>query len=280
MVTEAQMMPKVPEWMDQKSRDRGAVNINDIYWKRSEKEENAGWLLVGPSAEPGPDGRPLTRQAETWIRKGRTPLVEYSYTDRTYRNGDRQTIETSKDRLNTEWRWYWLFRNGGAHLFPIDQIVAYHWHINPPYGLSREVFPQLREWDVPNPLWCAACPGRMAPKNSEEELVTHAMIAHRMTEPQARDLLKYADKPPVGSQGLRIRRKAQAIETKAEEAGIAPLNMPSPEAIAQPSKSICNFCAEEIDPRGLKTHERFCKSRPQGESGVQTEQDADAPKEE
>ena len=76
MVAEPQMMPAVPEWMDQKSRDRGAVNINDIYWKRSDREENAGWILIGPSAEQGPDGRPLTRQAESWLRKGRTPLLE------------------------------------------------------------------------------------------------------------------------------------------------------------------------------------------------------------
>lgn len=275
----AQYVPETAPWMDQKTRDRGAVNINDCYWQRGPNEENAGWLLVGPSAEPGADGRPLTRQAESWIRKGRKPLVEYSYTNRTYKNGERHTIETSQDRLNTEWRWYWLFKNGGAHLFPIDQIVTYKWHITPPYGLPKEVFPQLAEWDVPAPRYCAACPGTRPPKNSDEELVTHAMIAHRMTEPQARDLLKYASSPPAGSMGLQIRRKAEVIEQEAVDAGVFPMEAPSDD---QPKAklNICNFCGKDF-PKGLAMHMKFCKSRPQGiESGDQAEQVPDAPKEE
>lgn len=275
-MTTDQLPIATPAWMDAQSTGRGAVNINDIYWKRGPNEEHAGWILIGPSAEIGANGRPLTLQAEAWIRKGRVPLVQYSYTNRTYKNGERHTIETSADRLHTEWRWYWLFKNGGAHLFPIDQIVAYKWHIKPPYDLPKSVFPQLDEWDVPDPLWCAACPGTRAPKNSVEELVTHAMIAHRMTEPQARDLLKYASEPPVGPSGLNIRRKAAKIEQKAEAEGVFPMEMPSPEAPAQPTKHICNFCGDEF-PKGLAMHMKWCKARPQGTSGDPGEQVNDAP---
>ena len=281
MVTE-QLPIATPAWMDAQSTARGSVNINDIYWKRSEKEDSAGWILVGPSAEKGPDGRPLTRQAESWMRKGRVPLVEYSYTNRTYKNGERHTIETNADRLNTEWRWWWLFKNGGAHLFPIEQIVAYKWHIKPPYDLPLSVFPQLDEWDVPDPLWCAACPGTRAPKNTVEELVTHAMIAHRMTEPQARDLLKYADQPPVGPSGLNIRRKAQRIERVAEAEDISPISMPSPDQ-AKPTLPICNFCGADFGTVKIRDkHESTCNARPQGEaqsleSGDQAEQVSDAP---
>ena len=140
---------------------------------------------------------------------------------------------------------------------------------------SSTVFPQLDEWDVPDPLWCAACPGTRAPKNTVEELVTHAMIAHRMTEPQARDLLKYADQPPVGPSGLNIRRKAQRIERVAEAEDISPISMPSPDLAVSPH--ICNFCGDDF-PKGLTQHMKFCKSRPLGTtSGDQAEQVSDAP---
>jgi len=83
MVTETpNLVPVTPEWMDRHSTSGGVRNINDIYWKRSEKEPNAGWVLIGPSAVPDPQtGRPMTTQAESWMRKGRVPLIEYSYTD-------------------------------------------------------------------------------------------------------------------------------------------------------------------------------------------------------
>lgn len=273
---------ETPAWMDAQTTARGAVNINDIYWKRSEKEESPGWILVGPSAERDAMGRTLTAQAESWMRKGRVPLIEYSYTSRLYKNGERHTIETNADRLNTEWRWWWLFKNGGAHLFPIEQIVAYHWHVKPPYGLPLSVFPQLAEWDVPAPRYCAACPGTRAPRNSDEELVTHAMIAHRMTEPQARDLLKYAASPPVGSGGLEIRRKAVVIEEAAKAAGIVPIEMPSPD-LPQATRFICNYCGSELkNLAGQLSHERNCTDKPvpAGEAGGQTETAPGSPGEE
>jgi hypothetical protein len=276
MVTETRtpnLEPVTPEWMDVHSTARGAVNINDVYWKRSEKEGCPGWITIGPSAELGSDGRPLTRQAEHWIRMGRVPLVEYSYTNERYTlTNERKTIELAKDRLNTPDRWYWFFKNGGAPLFPIDQIVEHHWHITPPYGLSKSVFPQLDEWDVPEPRWCVACPGQVPPKNSDEELVTHAMVHHRMAEPQARELLAYADHPPVGAKGVAIRRKAkQAMDST----GPAPIAQPSQEPVIQSSKHICNWCGGEF-PRGLNLHEKHCTSRPAGEPGVHLGQDPDA----
>ena len=278
MVTETpNLVPVTPEWMDRHASSGGVRNINDIYWKRGPNEPNPGWLLVGPSAVPGPDGRPLTAQAESWMRKGRIPLIEYSYTDEVSPiTGKRETIETSKNRLNTEWRWYWLFKNGGAHLFPIDQIVTYKWHIKPPYGLAKSVFPQLDEYEVPEPLYCHACPGDRPPKNTEKELITHCMVHHRMTEMQARELLAFAAEPPIGESGLNIRRKASRIERKAEALGVTPIDMPSPEEVVQGTKNICNFCAGEF-PKGLAMHMKWCKSRPQGESGDQAEQVTDAP---
>jgi hypothetical protein len=197
--------------MNQRPTTGGNFNISPIYWKKVD-----GWIAVGPGLE--------TAQADYWQKRGRIPLLEYSYTDRLDpRTGLRQTIEIAADRLNTDYRWYWLFKNGGAHVFPIEQIVAYHWHLEPPYGLPKSVFPQLEEYEVPEPYWCAACAGDTNPHNSESELLTHAMITHRMTLPQARDLLPFAsERPRERGAVLAIRKKVKAIEGEVEARESAP----------------------------------------------------------
>lgn len=241
------LVPVPPDWMQRQGQQgrRTDRNINDIYWKRSERESSPGWIIVGPSAIEGADGRPLTRQAERWIRKGRIPLIEYSYTDRISPiTGHRETIETAADRLTTDARYYWFFRNGGAHLFPIEQIVEHHWHITPPFGLSRDVFPQLREWDVPEAVWCGACAAPTAPLNSEEELVTHLLITHRMTLPQARELMDSYNvhERPRGQRGLVLRRKAEVIEQQAPP----PVVEASPDQ-PKPRLIVCDNCGERFE---------------------------------
>jgi hypothetical protein len=236
------LIPVPPEWM-QRQQQRGAPNqnrnINDIYWRKPD-----GWIVVGPSAVPGANGRPMTAQAEGLQRRGWTPLTEYSFTDRiSDKTGHRETIELNADRLGTDARYYWLFRNGGAHLFTIEQIVEHHWHINPPFGLAKSVFPQLLEWDVPEPYWCPACAGTKPPKNSQEQVVTHLMVEHRMTIVQARDLQDSTQgfrSQPAGAAGVAIRRKVMAAENTATE--VFP---PSPDMA--PKLNICNDCGQPIE---------------------------------
>lgn len=240
------LVPVPPDWLANQGQQGPStnVNINDIYWKKGPRESDPGWIIIGPSAELGSDGRPLTRQAESWIRKGRTPLVELSYTNRvSQRTGRRETLEMNADRLGTPDRYYWLFRNGGASLFTIEQIVAHHWHITPPFGLSLEVFPQLKEWEVPDPFFCGACTAEAPPRNSEEELISHLIIGHRMTLPAARDLINSYDvhERPRAARGLTIRRKAQAFE----QAAAAVSDQPSPD---QPKSRliVCDDCGESF----------------------------------
>ena len=211
------LIPAPPEWLARQRAQAPAssnVNINDIYWQKPD-----GWIVTGPSAVPGADGRPLTRQAETMMRKGWRPLIQYSYTDRvSSKTGQHETIETNADHLNTPDRYYWLFVNGGAHLFTIEQIVAHHWHIDPPFGLTKDVFPQLLEYDVPEPYYCPACTGDRPNKNSIEEVTTHLMVEHRMTLVQVRDLETSTNsfrEKPRGANGLAIRRRAQKVEQDA-----------------------------------------------------------------
>jgi hypothetical protein len=246
----ANLIPVPPEWLRKQQESRPANanrNINDIYWRKP-----GGWIVVGPSAVMGGDGRPLTRQAESLMRKGWEPLIEYSYTNRVSpHTGQRDTIEVSADRLNTEDRYYWLFANGGAHLFTIQQIVEHHWHINPPFGLPKSAFPQLEEWDVPDPYYCPACAGSKPPKNSEEEVVQHLMVEHRMTLVQTRDLQQSTNgfrDVPRGATGLAIRRRAAAQVENAVGEAIPP----SPDQ-PQASQFICNQCGEPFKNSGALT---------------------------
>jgi len=227
-------VPVPAEWMNRRPTTAGNRNINPIFWQKNKRE--GYWIIVGPGLE--------TAQADHWIKKGRRPLLEYSLTDRvSVKTGLRDTIEPVADRLGTTYRYYWLFKNGGAHLFPIEQIVAHHWHIEPPYGLPKSVFPQLEEYDVPEPYWCAACVGNSNPLNSENELLTHAMITHRMTLPQARDLLPFAhERPKERGAVLAIRKKSQAIEAEVEkrESESAPTSKPTKLVVCECGQAFSN----------------------------------------
>jgi hypothetical protein len=260
------LIPVPPAWLERQRGQAPAsqnININDIYWAKPD-----GWIVTGPSAIPGGDGRPLTRQAESLMRRGWTPLIEYSYTDRvSSKTGQRETIETNADRLNSPDRYYWLFVNGGAHLFPIEQIVEHHWHITPPYGLPLSVFPQLDEWEVPAPYFCPACPAGRPNKNSAEEVTQHLMVQHQMTLVQVRDLQEatrnFTDEPR-GSSGLLLRRKAQSME------GTQPSDTPSP-TVSTARLIICNDCGEQF-PDGL-AKARHVKSTGHGASSTESRED-------
>lgn len=258
------LIPVPPSWMERQNAPSGAstnANINDVYWQKPD-----GYIITGPSAELGPNGRPITAQAEGLIRRGWKPLVEYSYTNRVNsKTGHRETIELNADKLNTPDRYYWLFRNGGAHLFPIEQIVELHWHIKPPYGLPKSVFPQLDEWDVPDPRWCPQCPGRQ-PMNSDEQVIKHLLIAHQpMTRTQAQALIEFAKEPPASAGGVAIRKKLITVH-QAVDAAQAAASAEIAQALEEmmPVRGICNDCGEPIegdDKMARARHARNCSAK-------------------
>lgn len=220
------LIPITPEWL-QRNKTRSPNtnrNIHDIYWKRSQRESSPGYIITGPSAVLMANGRPVTAQAERWIRNGRIPLIEYSYTDQVSPlTGARETLEpvNAQNRMGRGYRYYWLFVNGGAHLFPVEQIVEHHWHITPPYGLSLDVFPQLREWEVPRPYWCGACASPEIPYNSDEQLVKHIVRNHGLTLQAAREYMRTYDlhTRPLSANGIVMRRRVQE-EPETEDSGI------------------------------------------------------------
>ena len=221
-------------------------NIPNLYWRKGPNEPTAGWIIVGPGLE--------TAQGKRWRDKGREPLIDYSYTDRTSpKTGARETIEYTADGLS-RFRYYWFFKNGGAKEFSVEQIVAHNWHINPPYGLSVEAFPQLAEWVLPEPLWCPICPPSAPNKNSPAQLIQHGMIGHKLGLAEARELLKDARTPPTaGGLSPVIRRKSEMTPeaiAEREEFGKKMVAVAEAEGVGNPTTGnllqICNNCGGQI----------------------------------
>ncbi|KKL73192.1 hypothetical protein LCGC14_2077390 [marine sediment metagenome] len=220
-------------------------NINECYWRRGPNEESPGWIIVGPGPE--------TAQALRWQAAGREALVELSLTDRVSpKTRKRERIEYGEDNLGRN-RFYWLLKNGGGKEFPISQVVAYKWHIKPPYGLSKEAFPQLEEYELPDPWWCPLCSPRVMPKNSASQLLQHIIIGHGLPMSEAKPLLAGASKPPV-SGGLDpvLLKKQTPEEKEAEEAERAEIAAKAEEEtrdMRDPTKgrlAVCHSCGTEI----------------------------------
>jgi hypothetical protein len=220
-------------------------NINQCYYRKAEWEADPGWLIVGPGPE--------TVQSRGWRDKGRKMLEELSLTDRVSpKTGKRERIDEHTDNLGRN-RYYWLLKNGGAKEFPISQLVAYKWHIKPPYGMSKEAFPQFKEYELPEPFWCAICPPQTMPKNSVQQLLQHLMVGHGLPLQEAKPLLADAGHPPLSSgDGLVIRKKVpkaqKAAEDKERKVFAAKVeaevkDMPDP---TKGKLTVCNSCGEQI----------------------------------
>ena len=217
-------------------------NIPNCYWRKGPSETNPGWIIVGAGEE--------TRQADGWKKKGREALPQYSLTDRVSpKTNQPEPIEYAEDNLGRD-RYYWFFKNGGAKEFTVEQIVEHKWHVNPPYGMTVDAFPQLANYELPSPLWCAVCAPTKPPFNSPAQLVQHGMVSHKLQLPEAKALLENAQEPPkAGGLAPVIRKKSEATPEKeaarkafAEKAAEGVGDMEVTRAL-----QICNSCGEKIE---------------------------------
>lgn len=107
-----------------------------------------GWIVVAATTP--------TNRAD-YEYKGFIRLSKYPE----FNNGSAQPRAQAKERdaRGNPWNpalepWRLIFQLDGAKEFPIDQVVAYRWHIRPPY---REVtFPQLEGVEITN-YGCPEC---------------------------------------------------------------------------------------------------------------------------
>lgn len=103
-----------------------------------------GWIVV---ASTTPSNRSDTEY------KGGRYLSQYGEFENGTQGGDPKCYDDRGVLFNSAHEpWRLIFQRGGAAEFPVDQIVAYGWHLRPPY---REVtFPQMEGaavFDLPCP---------------------------------------------------------------------------------------------------------------------------------
>lgn len=128
-----------------------------------------GWISIGSLT-------PANR--DHYEQKGFTYLVRYGQ----FRNDGDITgrgSATEKDARGAPWNpvlepWRMFFQKGGAKEFPVEQIIAYHWHLRPPY---REVtFPQLKGIAITD-YFCPECDkgifSALTPAEAAQSLRTH-----------------------------------------------------------------------------------------------------------
>lgn len=163
--------------------------------------------------------------------------------------------------------WKMIFQLGGAKEFPVSQIIAFHWHVRPPYkGVN---FPQLRGLDITD-YQCPECDrGLFSSQNDREaasQLRTHLTSAidnrHKYSPQDIRELGKEWEIP---FESNRIRRGAviaSAPDLEQEEA-VTALELPSEIYNEQYRCPRCSQWAPLLTNKspagGLRFHQRHCK---------------------
>lgn len=254
MVTEApSLYPEVREAAGPPGRGKHG------YYK-SEK----GWVLV---ASTTPSNR------ADWEYKGYTFLPQYGE----FINGTNQPGAKQKERDARGLPWNpaiepyrLIFQKDGAKEFPAAQVIAYRWHIRPPY---REVtFPQLEGLDITN-YQCPECNKGLFSSTSAaeaaEQLKTHLTCQidgrHKYTP---RDLKELENEWGVRFETARVGRRSVVVAPQAEEAAEVP------EMVVDGEPKVleefrCQRCKEYAplsdnkNPAGaLRLHGRHCKAAP------------------
>ena len=131
--------------------------------------------------------------------------------------------QNERDAKGNPWNpaiepWRLVFQLGGADEFPIDQIIAYRWHVRPPY---REVqFPQLQGVEITN-YGCPECEkGLFASTNPHEaaqqlriHLTSAVSDSHRYTPSDLRALGQEWD---IDFESSRIARRSVQLKPPEE----------------------------------------------------------------
>lgn len=198
-----------------------------MYYKKPD-----GWIVPAP-------GHPNAFASK--VQRGYTPLPQYG----TFTPGE-SSVDVRGIPFNAHVEmWRVIFQKNGAEAFPIEQIIAYKWHITPPYG--GVVFPQMEGVDVPQ-LDCPECD--LSPCHDVADLATHLRIRHGYTRT---DLRVYGDEIDIKFDRkrtkVRIRPELKGALALAEE--MAPASLERGEA--------CGVDGCPWSPTKGKNHEKAMK---------------------
>ena len=160
-----------------------------------------GWIVVQPTTPANKEGT---------IFKGGIFLPHYGE----FKNGTAGGKPMESDDRGMPWNpaeepWRLIFQRRGAEAFPLEQILAYHWHIRPPY---REVeFPQLEGVDVTD-YFCPECEkgifSHAEPLEAADQLKIHLTSGiDRRHEYRTEDLTALGDREGIDFFSRSISRR-------------------------------------------------------------------------
>ena len=167
-----------------------------------------GWIVVAATTPSNRSG---------YEYKGFTFLPQYGE----FANGTNELTakQNARDDRGNPWNpaiepWRLIFQRDGASAFPIDQIIAFHWHLQPPY---KEVkFPQLEGVDItvyPCPECDRGVFSSINPLEASGQLRTHLTTGvnkrHEYTPTDLRELGKELE---IDFDSARIGRVQQVKE--------------------------------------------------------------------
>jgi hypothetical protein len=152
-----------------------------MYYKKPD-----GWIVPAQSAPNYFAGK---------LARGFTPLPQYG----TFTPGEMsEDVRGMPFDAHSE-MWRVIFQKNGAEAFPVDQIIAYNWHLSPPY--AGVIFPQMEGVEVPE-LDCPEC--EILPCHDIADLATHLRIRHGYTRT---DLRVYGDETDIKFDRKRTKVK-------------------------------------------------------------------------
>lgn len=184
--------------------------LHGYYRKRN------GWIVTGPTTRGN---------KADFEYMGHSFLGQYGQ----FKNVDDTAHET--DINGVAWNsfqeaWRRLFQLGGAKEFPIEQIIAYHWHIKPPY---REVsFPQLEGVEIYD-LFCPECDNGVFSSRNEAE-TARMLRQHLMSKINDSHSYRVEDFQKLGQEwGIDFfsqRVGTRRVKQEPEEEAVASLEAP------------------------------------------------------
>ena len=223
-----------PQWAQMASGRDERV----IYYRRKN-----GWITWGDSQA----SKLLVK-----IQKGATPLAQYG------------EIKDSKDL------WGPILRAGGAHEFPVEQVLTYRWYKDCPVKGVR--FPQLAGVKIIE----FPCPECAREFHSPLHLGSHLRVMHGYDRSE---VLKYGEamnidfsKVPGGKEVVSYdfaeaqEAAAEVIHDAEYEVSTVSAGTPASVEVAAEfevsttrNKVACPDCGKEVKPKGLKMHQtQYC----------------------
>lgn len=171
-----------------------------------------GWIVVQSTT-------PANRSATEY--KGGRFLPQFGE----FANGTSGGKAQERDDRGYPWNpadepWRLIFQRKGASEFPVDQVLAYHWHLTPPY---REVeFPQLDGLEVTD-YFCPECDkgifSSLEPLEAAAMLRTHLTSGLERHEYRPEDLRVLGEREGIDFFSRAISRRAVNRPRKAARKG-------------------------------------------------------------